>query len=261
MSYKPTVLVADDSEAFAMYFSLVLSRLGFNTVPTRDGSEALTLLKVIKPDIVIIDAAIREKDGIKASSLVSAIEHISNVPVIITHKETDREAFEECAKHDHFGCLLKPVDILKFNGLIQECVTFSRNTKRRFLRTTFSQKVSIRHAKEARKYYAVSLSEGGIFVRSIEPLPVGSKVEVSIKLKGPKPISLKGQVIYQKDVYTDVFKSLAGMGIEFKGVVKKHAKMLRDYILDLLVGDIVEEHKGIFRIDGSQKASKSSDCE
>ncbi|MDO9288942.1 MAG: response regulator [Thermodesulfovibrionales bacterium] len=251
MSYKPTVLIVDDSEAFAMYFSLVLSRLGFNVVPTRDGSEALTLLKVIKPDIVIIDAAIKEKNGIKAPTLVSAVEHISNVPVLITYKEKDRKAFEECARHDHFSCVLKPVNILEFHSIIQECVTFSRNTKRRFLRTTFDKRVSITHRRIARNYYAVSLSEGGIFVRSVKPLPIGAKAEVLIKLKDGKPIRLKGIVIYKKDVYTDVFKVVSGMAIEFKDLTARHLKMLRDYILDLLVGDIIEEQKDIFRIDSA----------
>ena len=45
------------------------------------------------------------------------------------------------------------------------------------------KRVSITHKRIARNYYAVSLSEGGIFVRSVKPLPIGAKAEVLIKLK------------------------------------------------------------------------------
>ena len=248
MDNKPTALIVEDSEAFAMYFSLVLNRLGLNVVPTKDGLEALTLLRVIRPDIVIIDAAIKERDGIKAATLVSAVEHISNVSVIITYREEDNKAFEECLNHDHFGCLLKPVNILEFHKMIQQCVTFSRSTKRRAIRTVCNKKISIKYKKATHDYYATSLSGGGVFVRSIEPLPVGSEVEVSIEMMEGKSIHLTGIVIYQKDVYTNAFKFASGMAIEFKNLTAKTSEILKDYILNLLVGDIMEEQKNIFKL-------------
>ena len=248
MDNKPTALVVESSEAFAMYFSLVLNRIGLNVVPTKDGLEALTLLRVIHPDIVIIDAAVKERDGIKASTLVSAVEHISNVPVIITYREENKKAFEECLSHDHFGCLLKPVNILEFHTMIQQCITFSRNTKRRYLRTVCNKKISVKHKKTTHDYYATSLSGGGVFVRSTEPLPVGSEVEVSIEIKEGKSIHMTGTVIYQKDVYTHAFKFASGMAIEFTKLPAKTSEILKDYILNLLVGDIMEEQKDIFKL-------------
>jgi len=248
MENKPMALIVEDSEAFAMYFSLVLNRLGLNVVPTKDGLEALTLLRVIRPDIVLLDSAIKERDGIKASTLVSAIEHIANIPVIITYREESKKSFEDCLNHDHFGCLLKPVNILEFHRMVQQCVTFSRSTKRRAIRTVCNKKITIKHKKTTSDYYATSLSSGGVFVRSIEPLPVGSEVEVSIELKGGKSIQLSGAVIYQKDVYTNAFKFASGMAIEFKNVPAKTSDTLKDYILNLLVGDIMEEQKNIFKI-------------
>ncbi|PIP70733.1 MAG: hypothetical protein COW90_03710 [Nitrospirae bacterium CG22_combo_CG10-13_8_21_14_all_44_11] len=248
MDSKPTALIVEDSEAFAMYFSLVLNRLGLNVVPTKDGLEALTLLRVIRPDIVIIDAAVKERDGIKASTLVSAVEHISNVPVIITYKEENKKAFEDCVNHDHFGCLLKPVNILEFHRMVQQCVTFARNTKRRAIRTVCNKKISVKYKKTSHDYYATSLSGGGVFVRSIEPLPVGTEVEVSIEMKEGKCVNLAGTVIYQKDVYTNAFKFASGMAIEFKDLSAKTSELLKEYILNLLVGDIMEEQKNIFKL-------------
>ena len=41
---KKTVLIADDSETFVMYFSLLLKRLGFDIIPAENGLEALKLI-------------------------------------------------------------------------------------------------------------------------------------------------------------------------------------------------------------------------
>lgn len=249
MNYRPTILVVDDSEAFAMYISLFLNRLGFNVVPIRNGAEALVLLKVMKPDIVIIDAAIQEVEGVTAPALISSIEHTSKVPVIITFTEKDRKSFDECITRGHFGCLEKPINILEFHKLIEQSVTFGGGYRRKFLRTSFNQEVSIKHEGGTYKNYAVSLSEGGMYIRGIDHLSVGLKVEVSLKLNATKTLNLRGVVIYKKDVYTDVYKAISGIAIEFKNLSKKHSKMLRDHILDLLVGDIMEEQENVFKID------------
>lgn len=247
MNYRPTILVVDDSEAFAMYIFLFLNRLGFNVVSARNGAEALALLKVMKPDMVIIDAAIQEVEGVTASALISSIEHTSKAPVIITFTEKDRKSFDECVKRGHFGCLEKPINILQFHKLIEQCVTFAGAYRRKFLRTSINQEVSIKHEGGTYKNYAVSLSEGGIYIRGMDHFSVGLKVEVSLKLNALNALNLRGVVIYKKDVNTDVFKMISGVAIEFKDLSKKHFKMLREHILDLLVGDIMEEN--IFKID------------
>ncbi len=249
MNYKPTILVVDDSEAFAMYISLFLYRLGFVVVPAKNGAEALGLLKVIKPDIVVLDVAIKEVNGVTALALLSAIEHLSKVPVILMSGAKDQESLKKCMERLHIGCLTKPINILEFHKLIGQCITISGGPRRKLLRATFNQEVFVAYEDVPQKYYAASISEGGIYIRSLGKFSVGAEVKVSIKLKSQKPIDLKGRVIYKKDVYTDVFKAISGVAIEFYDLNKRHIKILRDYILDLLVGDIMEERKDIFTID------------
>ena len=235
-----------------MYISLLLNRLGFNVVPTRNGAEALVLLKVMKPNLVIIDATIQEVEGVTAPALISSIEHTSKAPVIITFTE---KSFDECVKRSHFGCVRKPINILQFHTLIEQSVTFAGGHRRKFLRTSINQEVSIKHKGGTYKSYAVSLSEGGIYIRGTDNLFVGLKVEVSLKLNATKTLSLRGVVIYKKDVYTDVFKVISGVAIEFKDLSKKHSKILKDHILDLLVGDIMGEQENIFKIDQTKETT------
>jgi CheY-like chemotaxis protein len=257
VNYKPTILVVDDSEAFAMYISLFLHRLGFDVVPTKNGAEALGLLKVMKPDIVVLDVAIQEINGITAPTLLSAIEHISNVPVILMYNEKNQKSLKKCMERRHFGCLTKPINILEFHKLIEQCITVQGSPRRKLLRAALNQEVFVTYEGGSHKYYAASISGGGIYIRSLDKLPVGAEVKISMKLKSKKPILLKGRVIYKKEVYTDVFKVISGVAIEFYDLNKRHINILRDYVVDLLVGDIMEEREDIFTID---EVKKSSSC-
>ena len=253
MNFKPTILVVDDSEAFAMYISLFLHRLGFGVVPAKNGAEALGLLKVMMPDIVVLDVAIQEINGITAPTLLSAIEHISKVPVILTYSEKNQKSLKKCMEREHFGCVTKPINIHEFHKLIEQCITVQGSPRRKLLRAAFNQEVFVTYEGGTQKYYAANISAGGIYIRSLDKLPVGTEVEVSIKLKSKKPVYLKGRVIYKKEVYTDVFKVISGVAIEFYDLNKRQINILRDYIMDLLVGDIMEEREDIFTIDATEK--------
>jgi len=149
-------------------------------------------------------------EGVTAPALISSIEHTSKVPVIITYNEKDKKSFDECIKRGHFGCLEKPINILEFHKVIEQCVTFAGGYRRRFLRTSFNQEVSIRHEGGTYKHYAVSLSEGGIYIRGIDHLSLGLEVEVSLKLNGIRSLNLSGSVIYKRTFIQMFIKGYPG---------------------------------------------------
>jgi uncharacterized protein (TIGR02266 family) len=88
-------------------------------------------------------------------------------------------------------------------------------TRRRHVRVSFRNKVSLTSADRGYDLYSTDISEGGMNVETKEPLPVGSKVEISLPLKEGNAIAFKGVVVNVKSG-----KGLrpAGMGIQFLGV-------------------------------------------
>ena len=50
------VLIVDDSETFLMYMSILMRRMGFDKIiPASNGIEALKLLGILMPDVVMLD--------------------------------------------------------------------------------------------------------------------------------------------------------------------------------------------------------------
>jgi uncharacterized protein (TIGR02266 family) len=54
------------------------------------------------------------------------------------------------------------------------------------------------------------LSQGGLFVRTSRPLPIGTEIDLEV-LVGAEPVRVRGRVVWLRD------ETRAGMGIQFTG--------------------------------------------
>lgn len=236
------ILIVDDSETFVMYISILLRRMGFNKViPANSGIEALKLLRIMMPDVVLLDIAMPQMDGITTLRHIKGDNHTSNIPVIMVTIVSDSKSYEECERLGCSGYLTKPVKITELNNILNGCISYSGGKKRRVLRTSFKEKVAITCNGVTEEHYAESLSQRGIYIRKRNPLNVRTEVEIALPLKDEKTVNLKGTVIYVRGLTEDISKISPGMGIEFKELTSNDSEMLRVYITELLTKDIIEE--------------------
>ena len=236
------ILIVDDSETFLMYTSILLNRMGFDKVmPAKNGIEALKLLRILMPDIVLLDIVMPEMDGITTLRHIKGDEQTSSIPVIIVTIKSDRQAIEEC---ERLGCscyITKPAKLSELHNALNKNITYPRGKKRKLLRTSIEEKVVLTHKGKNEELHAVCLSEGGIYIRKSNPLSVGTDVEVSISLDREKSVNLKGTVIYIRGLRGDIFKVPPGMAIEFKDLTNNDAVMIKEHITKLLTEDILNE--------------------
>ena len=237
---KKKILMVDDSQFFLMYAGILLKRFGFTVIPAENWVEALKLLKIIEPDIILLDVRMKMVDGIKILKHLKEDKHTSHIPVIMVSVDSSKETIEQCKKLGCAGYLIKPVKIDKLYYIIEESLFPFLGTKRRHLRVLFNEKVIVAYKGKPHELYAETLSEGGIFVRKKDSFPLGSEVEVTLSLKDGESIHLKGTVIYLKELFGNIFKLPPGMAIEFKEVTPNKAKLLKDYIEYLIAHDIFD---------------------
>lgn len=240
---RKTILVADDSETFVMFVSLLLNRLGFNVIPAANGPVALKLAKSLLPDIVILGDEIAGMGCMDVLKEIKRHEQTSHVPVIIVSVHTSEEQESSFLSEGCAGFLTKPVNIHDLNSILEECIIYTGGKRRRFLRTPFNKKVSLRYRDMEQELFAVSLSEGGMYIRKLNPFPVGSSVEVTIPIDEIESLSIMGTVIYHKGLYGDMIKIAPGMGISFDELSSEDSTILRAYITELLARDLVEEQE------------------
>ena len=109
-------------------------------------------------------------------------------------------------------------------------------TRRKHVRVAMCDKVFVSHNGIASELETVSISIGGMYIKTTKPFPVGSKVAISFPLKAGSPLLLKGVVAYTR---VNVGKQPPGMGIDFKEVRDDERKLLSDFVKKATGQDIL----------------------
>ncbi len=240
---KKKVIIADDSHVYLMYMGIVLKRLGFMVVAAQNGPEVLNMLKLVEPDLVMLNTIMKGMAGPDVLSSIKKDKQTSHIPVIMVSQDASAETIRRCTELGCAAFLSKPVKIDKLHEVLQEHVFSSMGTKRKHLRVPFRGKVQVTCDGVPFQLYGETIGEGGLYVRKKDPLPVGSIVEVTLPLGDGDPIRLKGVVVYLKGHFTSVFKYPPGMAIEFKGVGPAETERLRSKVEKTLAQDIFESQE------------------
>jgi uncharacterized protein (TIGR02266 family) len=110
--------------------------------------------------------------------------------------------------------------------------------KRRHVRVASSSKVVVMYNGSPHELYTENLSEGGIYILTSTPFPIGTKLEMKLDLDAGTRIHLKGVVIYIKRPFSDVFEHPSGMAIEFNEMNDADRRTLREFIKRTSAQDI-----------------------
>ncbi len=111
------ILIADDHALFRDGLKSLLSARGLQVVgEARNGREAVEMTRRLKPDLVLMDLAMPEIDGLTATKLISAELPTVKV-VILTASEDDGNLFE-AIKCGAQGYLLKNLERDQFFALL-----------------------------------------------------------------------------------------------------------------------------------------------
>jgi len=89
----PTILVVDDDKPILDLLNVVLEKEGFHVIlNASNGAEALNLVKIHNPSIILLDVMLPDIDGF---SLCSQIRQHTNVPILfLTAKNSDLDKLQ-----------------------------------------------------------------------------------------------------------------------------------------------------------------------
>ena len=237
MSGKPTVILADDSKIFRMYFSTLLSRMNFEVMPVASGKEALDLARVISPHMIALDVRMAGETGLETLQQLQNDPELSNTPIIMISGDAGHA--EECFAGGCTDFLTKPINIEHLHIALQKCQK-KRIGMRKHLRAPFNSTVSYIFDGKQTESHAITLSEGGIFIHARRPLPIGSRVEIDLPLGKKESMLLCGEVIYTMDSSRGKFTLPPGMAIRFDNCKDDIQQRLNQEVKNLLAGDILE---------------------
>lgn len=223
------VLVADSNGSFVAYAAALLRKMGFLRTMVADSTlEALQLMRLWPPDIAILSAEMTGMGGEMLKAMRDDPE-MRDIPVIMVTDKSIGHTLTMCREHGCYRVLKRPIKPGTLNEAIQDCISESGGNRRMHLRAGFRADVLVSHGKTAETLRATTLSEGGVFLRTERPMPIGRKLKVTIPID-ERTYTLKGEVIYHKGSGgRDI-----GMAVRFIKPGPRAAKALTRQILEFL---------------------------
>ncbi len=115
------ILVVDDKEENHFYLNSILKPLGFNVFIAINGLEALKLVPLIQPDLILLDLYMPVKTGFTLVKELRKMSQFEAIPLILM-SSSSQEILEKVSYN--LGCegfLTKPIDENKLLALLQKC--------------------------------------------------------------------------------------------------------------------------------------------
>lgn len=107
---EKTVLIIEDHEFQRRIQSKILREEGFQIVAATNGMEALNLLRSLRPQLIMLDMALPDIDGLQVIRRLRATKVFRHTPIIIVSGANQKDVVMECIKAGANAFIAKPFD-------------------------------------------------------------------------------------------------------------------------------------------------------
>lgn len=177
-----TVLVADDTEFVRERFRKALQDAGHRAVTAATGSEVLTAVGRVDPDLVVVDLRLPSANGV---GLLRAIRRIApDYPPLLVFSGTIASA-DEVREMTNLGVAGYVNEYAAAQHIVPSLSPHlfpSEYNRRSSPRVTLGVPVAYRFGNTIATALTLNISRGGLALRTTTPLPVESTVRVRFRL-------------------------------------------------------------------------------
>ena len=225
------ILLVDDVLLFIELQKSYLKRTTCRVLTARTGAQALKICRRDRPDLIVLDEAMPEMDGIEACRHLKADPIVGSVPVVIATTEGRRE---ECLRAGCDDVLIKPFAAPAFLEIIRR---FAPLMERQESRTPVSCRVEFSARSGTYAAYTRDLSPHGMFLKSPRPFAAGTRLRLVLHLperqgaagRRTRSVELLGEV--RRVVRPTPGSSLLpGVGVRFLDTPPEALRVIEEFI-------------------------------
>jgi CheY-like chemotaxis protein len=115
----PIILVIEDYTDSRTLLSSLLRAKGYKVVEARDGKEGLLQASRITPDLILMDLAMPEMDGVEATRQLRLRHTLSRTPIFAISAYATADVKQDAMAAGCAEVFLKPLEIEKLLGRIR----------------------------------------------------------------------------------------------------------------------------------------------
>nr|WP_281064936.1 ATP-binding protein [Asticcacaulis solisilvae] len=125
-SHRYDILIADDTDSNRTLLRSALEAQGFRVREACNGAEAITLMRAVRPDLVLMDLRMPVMDGLEAIRHIRADKGLSVVPVIALSANPSPEKDVLACEAGADRMLPKPVELAALSAMVAELLKAER---------------------------------------------------------------------------------------------------------------------------------------
>jgi DNA-binding response OmpR family regulator len=92
------ILIVEDELPFTQIYRDAMHMYGYNVIEAEDGEEGLRMVKVYKPDLVLLDLILPKLNGFDVLQQIKASDELKDIPVIVYSILDDKPNIERAMK-------------------------------------------------------------------------------------------------------------------------------------------------------------------
>jgi CheY-like chemotaxis protein len=82
MGYRKKVLIAEDYPDIRQMTRIMMELIGYDVIEAANGYEAIEQARKNTPDVILMDIAMPQLNGITAAAMIHQLENCRNTPII-----------------------------------------------------------------------------------------------------------------------------------------------------------------------------------
>jgi CheY-like chemotaxis protein len=223
------LLIVDGDANHLFYAAMLLQRLEYNIYTAKTAKEALDMISVALPSLVITEVNLPGISGLELARRLIADKRTAKVPVIAVTNSHTPEVELECKQIGCVACIRKPIQAEEVYRTVQSTI---ENTPRSAMRVLTRLAVNVNGVPlDCAEGECVSvISEKGLYIRTLKPYQKKALLQIQMIIRG-NSVSAEAIVLYSHTFGEGPFKE-PGMGLQFTRITQQAQATIRQFIKD-----------------------------
>ena len=232
------ILVVEGNTNDLFTTAMLLQRFSYPVCTARNARQALDMISVAMPALVVADYGLPGMSGIDLMRVLGSNPRTFAVPVILlmpVSEDGQEKADIELGGH---SILRKP---LQLEDLYRAVQAEMESTPRTDIRVQAALPVAVNNVplNSARGECATNLSAQGLYIRMFKYHRANEQVSVKLTI-GDHTVKADGTVLYSRRQNTGPFAE-PGMAVKFSKITAEDREFIRQYIRDAVTRGIVTD--------------------
>ncbi len=234
MSEKKNVLVICHTAAGQMYLGVLLKRIWYRSILAKNVEEGIYYAQKNPFSLVLFDGDMPDQDREAAVSLLRSDSSVKDLPLVVFVTSEKGKACESLLTRGCSAVITKPLDM----SLVYNVLARLSGQERQVPRVPARLRVEIEEKTPEKYLTCINISEGGMYLRTLDPLPEQGILHLQFILpRDTALIEVTGQVVRTESLGTRI-ETEPGMAVRFKDLSEENRLRIRNFVQWELTGDL-----------------------